>query len=178
MASKGKAPPPLLSRPPPDPPPLMSPLIPLESLILTEPPDPPDATFTLIQIPFVDESHKSSSQSVSQVVDLALGSSIGVALGVSMSNSVHRTLVSSSMYQRPRTLFPIGQCRVTRALLFSLQDIFVDMSGSPSPKLNCNVSLPGSPSSKPVSIARQGQRRKQSTFSPSKSGQTSTKESS
>ncbi|KAF2615775.1 hypothetical protein F2Q70_00007890 [Brassica cretica] len=45
MASKGKAPPPLRSRPPPDSPPFMSPLIPLESLILTEPPERPSPSF-------------------------------------------------------------------------------------------------------------------------------------
>ncbi|CAN6812602.1 unnamed protein product [Brassica oleracea] len=50
------------------------------------------------------------------------------------------------------------------------------LQGLPTPKLNSSVSLRGSPSPKPVSIARQSQRSKQSTSSPSRSGQTSTKE--
>lgn len=82
---------------------------PLESLTLTEPPeppDPPDATSTLVFIPFIDESHSPSPQTVTQVIDLepkppasamAFGSKSGAAPGVStgieLSSTVRSTLL-------------------------------------------------------------------------------------
>ncbi|CAG7880674.1 unnamed protein product, partial [Brassica rapa] len=79
MASKGKAPPPLRSRPPPDPPPFTIPPIPFESLILTEPPEPPnppDATFTFV-LQVLDLESPAST--------MVLGTTSGVAPGVSTS---------------------------------------------------------------------------------------------
>lgn len=105
MASVGKAPPPLRSRPSPDPPPCTFPPISFESLNPTEPPeppDPPDATCILVLISSVDESHNPSPQTVSQVVDLesstlamVFGSTSGVAPGVSMSTDFSPTVRST-----------------------------------------------------------------------------------
>ncbi|WZY75703.1 hypothetical protein YC2023_022087 [Brassica napus] len=85
MASKGKAPPPLRSRPPPDPPPFTIPPIPFESLILTEPPEPPnppDATFTFV-LQVLDLESPAST--------MVLGTTSGVAPGVSTSRELSST---------------------------------------------------------------------------------------
>ncbi|KAJ0258219.1 hypothetical protein HA466_0070480 [Hirschfeldia incana] len=105
MALTGKAPPPLPSRPPPDPPPFAIPPMSFNSLGLTEPPeppDPPDATFTLVLILFVDESHNPSPHLFSQVADLespastiAVGSMSDVARSVSTSSELSSTVRSS-----------------------------------------------------------------------------------
>uniref|UniRef100_M4FFN6 Uncharacterized protein n=1 Tax=Brassica campestris TaxID=3711 RepID=M4FFN6_BRACM len=85
MASNGKAPPPLRSRPPPDPPPFTIPPIPFESLTLTEPPeppDPPDATFTFV-LQVLDLESPAST--------MVLGTTSGVAPGVSRSRELSST---------------------------------------------------------------------------------------
>lgn len=93
-------------------------LTPLESLTLTEPPeppDPPDATSTLVFIPFIDESHSPSPQTVTQVIDLepkppasamAFGSKSGAAPGVStgieLSSTVRSTLPCTGVSELSR----------------------------------------------------------------------------
>ncbi|CAF1698674.1 BnaC03g13090D [Brassica napus] len=175
MASKGKAPPPLRSRPPPDSPPFMSPLIPLESLILHR---AARATFTLVQIPGMAlgvSPARSSLPPYTSVPDLCLQSS-----GVELFPSLPLAALHSLEYWTLDVDTLGVVCFVATVLLI----VYISccplsnfrLQGLPTPKLNSSVSLRGSPSPKPVSIARQSQRSKQSTSSPSRSGQTSTKE--